>query len=164
MNKWIQGSLARNRAIVRILVLLMAICSLDTMQLVLCHEDGAQPRVEQALNGQCLVSAAPECSLAGCDITLQGLSCQSSEDMLSSGGHSHCTDCADVLLHARHLSPNSRLLLSTPRDTAGGCLYKLLAAPSCRTDALPVAGRALDRVENLPRSSVLVSRYTQLLI
>ena len=164
MNKWHSGSLARNRAIVRSLVLLMAICSLDTMQLVLCHADGQQPRMEQALLGQCLDASRQACGTTGCAGQMPDLSAATSGTYLDQGGHRHCTDCSDQLIHARHLSPHAVPLITSPHGTMGGCLYSVQAGTGNRNDQFAAPCIQLARDDGPHCQNLLLLLSTQLLI
>ncbi len=118
--------LARHRAFVRIVFLLLVINQAQPIQLVWCNETNtnSEPQMELALDSQCLSGFNQSC----CSDTIS-----TAPDVRQINGpghvfanpdeHNHCVGCSDELLN----KPSTALLLSTPNELQGnspsGCLF-----------------------------------------
>ncbi|MCB1186693.1 hypothetical protein KDL29_05935 [bacterium] len=146
------------RHTVRICLVLLVLTSPAPMQFVLCHESGQLPRLEQAVNGQCISSSSEAC-----------LECSEAE-MHEHGGpgqesysHRHCASCQDQVLHA---SPVNRLIKAKTvavHHWLGGCLYSFDAAPAASTGN-PMSAFVDNQDGSPPTAAELFSESTCLLI
>ncbi|MCB1219998.1 MAG: hypothetical protein H7A35_01295 [Planctomycetales bacterium] len=111
------------RHTVRICLVLLVLSSPSPMQFVLCHESGQLPRLEQAVNGQCISSAREACE-----------ECSEAEMHAHSGpgqesySHRHCASCQDQVLHASPVNRLAKAKTIAVHHWLGGCLYSFETA------------------------------------
>ncbi|MEZ5339689.1 MAG: hypothetical protein R3F46_15690 [bacterium] len=146
------------RTSVRVCLLLLFLTSQGPVQFVLCHEAGELPRLEQAVNGQCLTSSSETCS-----------DCCSPEQIRQPGTesldavHRHCTSCQDQVLHPSPGNRLARVQNIAMHNWLGGCLYSCMfsaARPACGTWISPVDRQG----SSPPTAAQLVAETTCLLI
>ena len=146
------------RHTVRICLVLLVLSSPSPMQFVLCHEAGQLPRLEQAVNGQCIASSSEACS----DCSGAELHEHAGPGQLAYS-HRHCTSCQDQVLHQSPCNRLARAQTHAVHNWLGGCLYSCMltvARPMGMTWKSPV-----DRQGNSPPTEAeLVAESTCLLI
>ncbi len=163
MNLRKTGHQLFTRAVVRLSVLLLLLNAAAPAQLVLCHETGQQPRLEQALNGQCLSGAVVVCDECTEHDEMPGLSGAQDSAGITAADHRHCAACRDQLIHNNQVVQRAQQLSPTGQAISGGCLYNLASAP---LHWLPAGSAALPRPgpDPPPDLDLLITNSTQLLI
>lgn len=159
------AALVRRCAAFRVVLLLLAVSSSSPVQLVLCQENGAAPRVEQALNGQCLSFSRPQC---GNCIQHESTSESSPEPqagrVANNSCQNHCDDCTDQVIGMKHALRHANLDLSynfryIDAPLISFALTGMQLDPDCRRPEFTTKSPCL-----IPTLTIVHARVTRLII
>lgn len=159
-KKLIKESL--RRISIQVMIIVLALYSPAPLQLVLCSESGELPRLEQALNGQCLSGSTLSC---GDCIKVSTFQHSHSRDGMNveHDDHGHCGSCDDELIQVNQQSLLASHFSLPTFTQPGGCLYEsaLLCVSEVKVEnALPYG----DRLDPPLPTGIQVSSSTCLLM
>lgn len=148
------------RISIHVMILVLALYSPAPLQLVLCSESGQLPRIEQALNGQCLSGSTLSCN--DC-IQVAAFPHAHAGELVMQEDHGHCSSCSDELIQVNQHSLLASQFLLPPVAMPGGCLYE--SAQLCISEGnMRLAEADGDLIDSPMPTGLQVSHSTCLLM
>ena len=128
MNR-LRGNLARKNTWLRIGVLLLAAHYILPIQLVWCHESDSAPKMELAVNGECLAGSNHDCCADVPGVAAEANDASAPNVSIDKQhGHNHCVGCSDELIHKQPTSLIVAMGRTHDVQAEAGCLFILTQA------------------------------------